>query len=115
MGVIEIKKKRPIMAKIANDFCKKIYVTDDNPRNESPQKIRNELLKHLSPEKSYNIAERSLAIKRSIQNAEPQEIILIAGKGHEEKQIYKNKVYKISDKKIVKKIKPSFKKFLLKK
>ena len=45
------------MAKIANDFCKKIYVTDDNPRNESPQKIRNELLKHLSPEKSYNIAE----------------------------------------------------------
>ncbi len=109
------KKKRPIMAKIANDFCKKIYVTDDNPRNESPQKIRNELLKHLSPEKSYNIAERSLAIKRSIQNAEPQEIILIAGKGHEENQIYKNKVYKISDKKIVKKIKPSFKKISIKK
>ena len=56
-----------------------------------------------------------MAIKRSIQNAEPQEIILIAGKGHEENQIYKNKVYKISDKKIVKKIKPSFKKISIKK
>ena len=41
----EIKKKRPLMAKIANLSCKKIYITDDNPRNESPKKIRDELLK----------------------------------------------------------------------
>ena len=37
------KKKRPIMAKIANKMCNKIYITDDNPRNESPKKIRNDL------------------------------------------------------------------------
>ncbi len=109
------KKKRPIMARIANEYCKKIYVTDDNPRNESPEKIRNELLKHISSDKSFNIAKRSLAIKRSIQNAEPHEIILIAGKGHEENQIYKNKIYKISDKKIVKSIKTKFKKISVKK
>ena len=36
------------MAKIANKYCKKIYVTDDNPRNENPKKIRAELLKYIS-------------------------------------------------------------------
>ena len=40
-----------------------------------------------------------MAIKKSIQNADPNEIILVAGKGHEENQIYKDKVYNISDKK----------------
>ena len=96
--------KRPIMAKIANDNCKKIYITDDNPRNEKPQKIRKDLLKNISKSKSFNIGNRSLAIKKAILNADPQEIILIAGKGHEEQQIYKDKILKISDKKIVKKI-----------
>ena len=96
--------KRPIMAKIANDNCKKIYITDDNPRNEKPQKIRKDLSKNILKSKSFNIGNRSLAIKKAILNADPQEIILIAGKGHEEQQIYKNKTLNISDKKIVKKI-----------
>ena len=96
--------KRPIMAKIANDNCKKIYITDDNPRNESPQKIRKELSKNISKNKLFNIGNRTLAIKKAILNTNPREIVLIAGKGHEEKQIYKNKILNISDKKIVRKI-----------
>ena len=108
-------KKRSFMAKIANNYCKNIYVTDDNPRDESPKKIRKELLKYISPNKSFDIGNRSLAIKRSIQNARPNEIILIAGKGHEENQIYKDKIYNISDKKIIKKIHPKFKKISAKK
>ena len=92
------------MAKIANEICKKIYITDDNPRNENPQKIRNEFSKHISINKCFDIGNRALAIKKAIQNANPSEIILIAGKGHEEKQIYKNKLINISDKKIIKKI-----------
>ncbi len=99
------RKKRPLMAKIADNFCKKIYVTDDNPRNEDPKKIRKRLLKNISPNKSFDIGKRSFAIQTSIQNADPNEIILVAGKGHEEKQIYKNKTYNISDKEIVKKTK----------
>ena len=98
------KKKRPLMAKIANDNCKKIYITDDNPRNENPQKIRKQLLKHISKNKAFNISKRELAIRKAIQNAKPDETILVAGKGHEEKQIYKNKILNISDKKIIKKI-----------
>jgi murE/murF fusion protein len=99
------KKKRPQMAKIANENCQKIYITDDNPRNESPQKIRGELSKYISKNKSFNIGSRDLAIKKAIDNAKPNEIILVAGKGHEKKQIYKNKVLNISDKEIISKIK----------
>ena len=40
-------RKRPLMAKVANSICKKIYVTDDNPRNEKPEKIRREIVKYL--------------------------------------------------------------------
>ena len=83
------------MAKIANCNCKKIYVTDDNPRKENPKKIRREILKHISKNKSFEIGNRALAIKKAIQNAHPQEVILIAGKGHEEEQIYKNKIFNI--------------------
>ena len=68
-------------------------------------KIRNELLKYISQNKKFNFGERALAIKKAIQNADPQEVILIAGKGHEEQQIYKNKILKISDKQIIQKIK----------
>ena len=99
------KKKRPLMARIANENCKKIYITDDNPRNENPKKIRDVLSKFIAKNKTYNIGSRELAINKAIQNANPNEIILIAGKGHEEQQIYKNKIFNISDKKIVKKIK----------
>ena len=94
-------KKRPIMARIANNNCKKIYITDDNPRNEDPKKIRKELLKHISKNKVFEFGNRSFAIKNAIKNAEPNEIILVAGKGHEDQQIYKNKIIKISDKKII--------------
>ncbi len=96
------KKKRPLMARIANKYCSKIYITDDNPRSEDPQKIRKELLKYISRKKSFNIGNRRNAIQQSIKMAIPGEIILVAGKGHEEIQIYKNKIYKISDKKIIK-------------
>ena len=98
------KKKRSQMARIANNYCKKIYITDDNPRNENPKKIRNEISKYIPSRKGFNIANRAEAIKKAIQNAEPQEIILVAGKGHEEQQVYKDKTIKISDKKIIKKI-----------
>ena len=97
------QKKRPLMAKIANNYCKKIYVTDDNPRNENPKKLDMNCVYKLQ-KKTFNIADRTKAIKKAIYNSDPNEIMLIAGKGHEEQQIYKNKVFKISDRKIVKNI-----------
>ena len=103
-------KKRPLMAKVANTYCKNIYVTDDNPRNEKPEKIRNEIVKNININKYFNIANRAKAIKTAIKNAEPNELILVAGKGHEDQQIYKNKTINISDKAIIKNLKINRKK-----
>ena len=108
-------KKRPIMAKIAKLNCKKIYVTDDNPRNENPKKIRNEITRNLNNANYFDIGNRALAIRTAIKNAEPNEVILVAGKGHESEQIYKNQIIKISDKKIIKKLKVRIKKISKKK
>jgi MurE/MurF fusion protein len=98
-------KKRPLMAKIAKLYCKKIYVTDDNPRKENPSKIRNEIINNLNKCIYFNIGDRTKAIKHAISNAQPNEIILIAGKGHENQQDYGNKIIFISDKKIIKNLK----------
>ena len=97
-------KKRPLMANIAKSFCKKIYVTDDNPRKENPAKIRGDIIKNLRECTYYNIGDRSQAIKKALSNAEMNEIILIAGKGHENYQDYGKKIISISDKEIVKKL-----------
>ena len=102
-------KKRPLMAKVANTSCKKIYVTDDNPRNENPAKIRNEIFKKINFRKCFNIGDRAKAIKTAVLNAEPNEIILIAGKGHESQQVYKNKILSISDRQIIQKLKVKIK------
>ena len=91
------------MAKIANNYCKKIYITDDNPRNENPRKIRNDLQKYIPKDKALNIEIENWLFKKQYKTP-VQMIILVAGKGHEEQQIYKNKILNISDKKIIKKI-----------
>ena len=107
-------KKRPIMGSIANSMCKKIYVTDDNPRSENPKKIRKEIIKNIRFSKYFNIGNRAKAIKTAIINAEPNEVILVAGKGHEAQQIYKNKIIPISDSQIIKKLKLKQKNYLIK-
>jgi len=95
------KKKRSIMGKIANKYCKKVFITDDNPRFENPKKIRNEIFK--SVPKAKKIAKRSLAIKTAIQITSNKEILLIAGKGHEKYQVIKDKLIPFSDAKYIRK------------
>ena len=98
-------KKRPLMARVAKSICDKVYVTDDNPRKENPKKIRKEIIKYLNKSNYKDIGNRSLAIKEAILNSEPNEIILVAGKGHENYQDYGNKIFSISDKKIIQSLK----------
>lgn len=99
------KDKRSKMAKIANKLGKKIYITDDNPRYENPSKIRKLLAKFISPEKRFDIGNRRLAIETAINNAYYNDIILVAGKGHEDYQVYKNKKIPFSDSQIINKLK----------
>ena len=97
-------KKRPLMAKIAKSFCNKIYVTDDNPRNENPYKIRKQICSFLKGSNYFNIENRAKAINQAIVDANPNDIVLVAGKGHEEVQDYGNKIVSLSDKKIIKEL-----------
>ena len=69
-----------------------------------PKKIRNEIIKNIKFTNYFNIGNRTQAIKTAVMNAEPGEIILVAGKGHEKEQIYKNKIISISDSQIIKKL-----------
>ena len=87
------KPKRKIMGKIANKYCNKIYLTDDNPRNENPKIIRNEVKSKIKKNKLFEIPSRKLAIKTAVKNIKSNEILIIAGKGHEKYQEYKFKKY----------------------
>ena len=97
------KKKRSIMGKIAKKYCRKIFVTDDNPRNEDPKKIRNAIMKSCK-KLAVNIGNRKKAIETAIKELEPHEILLVAGKGHEQTQDYGKRVLNFSDKKVIKTI-----------
>ena len=80
------KTKRPIMAKIASDLSDKAILTSDNPRNEDPEVILDEMEKGVEAhnyKKILRITDRKQAIKTACQLAQPNDIILIAGKGHE--------------------------------
>ena len=80
------KTKRPIMANIASSMSDKAIFTSDNPRTENPETIIEEMEKGVEPQnfkKTISILDRKQAIKTACQLANPNDIILIAGKGHE--------------------------------
>ena len=92
--------KRKVMGSIANKLCKKVYITDDNPRYENAAFIRNEIKKSCS--KGIIVPSREKAIMKSIKDTR-NEILLISGKGHETYQIIKDKKFYFSDFKCVNK------------
>ena len=96
------KTKRKTMGKIAKNFSSKTYVTDDNPRNENPSTIRKNIIKYCP--NAIEIPNRKDAIKRAIKELKNNDTLIIAGKGHENLQIIKNKKYKFDDFKLAKKI-----------
>ncbi|WP_415294736.1 bifunctional UDP-N-acetylmuramoyl-L-alanyl-D-glutamate--2,6-diaminopimelate ligase MurE/UDP-N-acetylmuramoyl-tripeptide--D-alanyl-D-alanine ligase MurF [Candidatus Pelagibacter sp. Uisw_113] len=91
------KDKRPMMGKIANQYCDRVYLTDDNPRDENPEKIRLVIKKTIDKSKFFEISNRSKAIHKAIFDLNTGDILVIAGKGHEQTQDYGNFVNKFSD------------------
>jgi UDP-N-acetylmuramoyl-L-alanyl-D-glutamate--2,6-diaminopimelate ligase len=101
------KSKRPIMAAIATDLGDKIILTSDNPRDENPEEIINEMEQGVAPEnqkKLVTISDRKQAIKTACLLAQPNDIILIAGKGHETYQEVKGVRHYFDDMETVKEI-----------
>ena len=99
------KTKRPIMGALAARLAEIVIVTTDNPRSEDPQTIieeilegipnRQELLDNLS---LFPEVDRAVAIKKALSLAKPNDVVVLAGKGHETYQIFKNETIHFSDK-----------------
>ncbi len=89
------KDKRKPMGTIAHKYCDLIYVTDDNPRHEHAAGIRKQIIKGCPG--AIEIADRSEAITIAINEANYDDIVVIAGKGHEQVQIVKNNYFPFSD------------------
>ena len=90
--------KRPMMARIAEQAADYVVLCDDNPRSEDPQQIINDMVKGLQqPDKVTIIHDRAQAIKHAINQANKNDVILIAGKGHEDYQIINDKRIHYSD------------------
>ena len=98
------KAKRPIMANIATELSDKVVLTSDNPRNENPEVIIQEMELGVASQnykKSVSIIDRKQAIKTACQLAQANDIILIAGKGHETYQEIQGVRHDFDDMKMV--------------
>lgn len=96
------QQKRPLMGQVAEKYSDYIIVTDDNPRNEDADNIRSDILANISNAKE--IAGRKTAILHALNIVESGDVILIAGKGHEDYQIIGDNKQDFNDAQIVKEL-----------
>ena len=98
-------KKRPIMGEIAGRMSQYCVITSDNPRTEDPEAIINEVEAGVKPTGcAYErITDRKEAIARAIAMAEPEDVVMIAGKGHEDYQIIGREKIHLDDREEVQK------------
>ncbi len=89
------KGKRALMGKIAAERADRVYVTDDNPRSELPAEIRRTILEG-APD-AIEIGDRRRAIAAAIAELRPEDILLVAGKGHERSQIIGEEAHPFDD------------------
>lgn len=92
--------KRPLMAKVACHWADRVMITSDNPRSEDPQQIIQNILAGVAPElmgKVLTEADRAMSFRKVFEKAQPQDVILIAGKGHEDYQIIGDQKLHFSD------------------
>lgn len=95
------KGKRPLMGAVANRYADVVIITDDNPRSEVPADIAAAILQALDKDKATYIGDRSAAICRAIFNAKADDVVLVAGKGHEDYQEIGGVRHSFSDKEVI--------------
>ena len=90
--------KRPIMGSIASRLADVVFVTDDNPRSEGPAQIRAEILSGIERQTEvYEMGDRGQAIHEACARAGPQDMVVIAGKGHEQGQLIGHEIVPFDD------------------
>jgi len=103
------KVKRPLMGKIAETYADSCVVTNDNPRSEYPQHIAKAIVQGMTVQDNTKIIlDRADAIKYCFDNASKDDVILVAGKGHEDYQIIDNETRYFSDKEYILELFQSF-------
>ena len=98
------KTKRPLMGAAAAEYSDKVIFTSDNPRSEEPEQIIRDMeagLNTAAKRKYISITDRKEAIRTAISLAGPEDIVLVAGKGHEKYQEIKGVKYPFDDKQIL--------------
>jgi len=95
------KGKRPLMGKVASELADFTIITSDNPRFEDPESIISDIKKGISRENYICITDRKDAIKKAIDMARAGDIVLVAGKGHEDYQIIKDNKFAFNDRLVV--------------
>jgi UDP-N-acetylmuramoyl-L-alanyl-D-glutamate--2,6-diaminopimelate ligase len=96
------KTKRPLMGKIAGDLSDIAIVTSDNPRTENPEQILDDVMRGITRHASVlREPDRRAAIERAVKAAERGDVILVAGKGHEDYQIIGKEKRHFSDREVI--------------
>jgi UDP-N-acetylmuramoyl-L-alanyl-D-glutamate--2,6-diaminopimelate ligase len=100
------RSKRPLMGRAAVRLADEVIITSDNPRREDPASIINDILSRL-PRRGRKVrvlADRRQAIEAACRLASPGDIVLIAGKGHEQNQIFRDRVIPFSDREVAEEV-----------
>ena len=95
------RTKRPLMGEAAARYSDVCIVTSDNPRSENPETIIDEIMPGIPKEKQHRITDREEAIRAALKLARPGDCVLIAGKGHENYQIFADETITFSDSAVV--------------
>ncbi|WP_321777408.1 UDP-N-acetylmuramoyl-L-alanyl-D-glutamate--2,6-diaminopimelate ligase [Sulfurimonas sp.] len=99
------KGKRPMMGRIAASLAKKVYITSDNPRNEDPQEIVEDILKGIEDRSIVSVElNRKKAIKMALDEQSEKQVVVILGKGDESFQIIYDKKLPFDDREIVREL-----------
>jgi UDP-N-acetylmuramoyl-L-alanyl-D-glutamate--2,6-diaminopimelate ligase len=99
------KTKRPLMGKVAASLAKKLYITSDNPRNEDPQDIVNDILAGIEDKSMVTVElNRRKAIETALGDQQENEVVVILGKGDEAYQIIYDKEFPFDDREVVREL-----------
>jgi UDP-N-acetylmuramoyl-L-alanyl-D-glutamate--2,6-diaminopimelate ligase len=96
------RTKRPVMGQVAGELSDLVILTSDNPRSEEPLQIMNDVLVGLRRTDTRTIVEpdRAAAIRKGIEEAHAGDVLILAGKGHETSQIFKDRTIHFDDREV---------------
>jgi len=94
------KTKRPKMGRVASELADYAIITSDNPRSEDPQDIIDDIISGIKRNNFFVVPERKEAIRKSLSLAKSGDIVLLAGKGHENYQIFRDKTIHFDDREV---------------